>query len=245
MTNVPDTLKYLLKVNLPVLILGILIPFLVDLTFSSLICFVIFYTLIYLVSGNIYHRYWSHKQFLATEFFIKITSVLGLFIMVGDPISYSKSHRYHHAHSDTDKDIHSPVHGIFHALIGWMFIKHKLPLFLVRDLITETRNSYLLTLAKHQVKIIWAGVAICYIIDVQLFTGLIYAMLLGFTMEMLTNAFAHNGKNQIAVDNYPIALVSMGQLHYEHHINPNSHKKDMGKYLFVLLEKLKLISRNI
>ena len=154
MINVPDTLKYLLKVNLPVILMGILIPFLVDLTFSSLICFVISYTLIYLVSGNIYHRYWSHKQFSANEIFIKITSVLGLFIMVGDPISYSKSHRYHHAHSDTDKDIHSPIHGIFYSLIGWMFVKHSLPLFLVRDLVTDPKNRYLSTLAKHQIKII-------------------------------------------------------------------------------------------
>jgi stearoyl-CoA desaturase (delta-9 desaturase) len=245
MTNVPDTLSYLIKVNLPVFFLGILILFVVDFTAPFLVYFLISYTLIYLVSGNIYHRYWSHKQFLANEIFLKITSVLGLFIMVGDPISYSKSHRYHHTHSDTDKDIHSPVHGIFHALIGWMFIKHKLPLFLVRDLITDSKNSYLPTLAKHQVKIIWAGIAICYMIDVQLFAGLIYAMILGFTMEMLTNAFAHNGKNQVAVNNYSIALVSMTQLHNEHHINPNSHKKDMGKYLIVLLEKLKLISRNV
>jgi stearoyl-CoA desaturase (delta-9 desaturase) len=245
MTNVPVTLSYLIKVNLPVFLLGILIPFVTDFTALTLLYFLIFYTLIYLVSGNIYHRYWSHKQFSANDLFIKITSVLGLFIMVGDPISYSKSHRYHHAHSDTDKDIHSPVHGVFHALIGWMFIKHTLPLILVRDLITNPTNGYLSTLAKHQVKIIWVGILICYIIDMQLFTGLIYAMLLGFTMEMLTNAFAHNGKNCVAVNNYPIALISMTQLHNEHHINLNSRKKDMGKYLISWLEKLKLISRNI
>jgi stearoyl-CoA desaturase (delta-9 desaturase) len=163
--------------------------------------------------------------------------------MVGDPISYAKSHRYHHAHSDTDKDIHSPVHGIFHALLGWMFIKHKLPLFLVRDLITDPRNRYLLTLAKHQVKIIWTVIAICYIIDTQLFAGLIYAMMLGFIMEMLTNAFAHDGKKQSAVNNYPIAIVSLTQLHHEHHINPLSTDTDMGRYLVLCLEKLKFISR--
>ena len=243
MTNVPDTLKYLLKVNLPVLLLGMLIPLVVDLTLTSLICFVICYTLIYLVSGNIYHRYWSHKQFLANDIFIKITSVLGLFIMVGDPISYSKSHRYHHAHSDTDKDIHSPVHGIFHALIGWMFVKHNLPLFLVRDLVTDTKNRYLATLAKHQIKIIWTVIILCYIINIHLFVGLIYAMILGFIMEMLTNALAHDGKRKFAVNNYPIAVISFTQLHREHHDNPASTNKDMGKYLFLFLEKIKLISR--
>jgi fatty-acid desaturase len=243
MIKIPDTLKYLAKVNIPVLLLGGLIPFVLDFNLTTYIFFIICYTSIYLISGNIYHRYWSHKQFLANIYFIKITSVLGLFIMVGDPISYSKSHRYHHAHSDTDKDIHSPRHGIFHALIGWMFIKHKLPLFLVRDLIAEPQNNFLVTLAKHQIKIIWAGITICYIIDVQLFAGLIYAMLFGFTMEMLTNAFAHSGTKHMAINNYPIALISLTQLHYEHHNNPLSTKKDMGTYLLLVLEKLKFISR--
>jgi stearoyl-CoA desaturase (delta-9 desaturase) len=245
MIEITDTLKYLAKVNIPVFLLGIIIPFVLDFELATYIFFIICYTSIYLISGNIYHRYWSHKQFLADASFIKITSVLGLFIMVGDPISYAKSHRYHHAHSDTVRDIHSPVHGIFHALIGWMFIKHKLPLFLVRDLLTEPQNSFLVNLAKHQIKIVWAGIALCYIIDVHLFAGLIYAMLFGFTMEMLTNAFAHSGTKQIAINNYPIALFSLTQLHYEHHTNPLSNKKDMGNYLLMLLEKLKLISRNI
>jgi hypothetical protein len=70
-------------------------------------------------------------------------------------------------------------------------------------------------------------------------------MLVGFTMEMFTNAFAHHKVKKTAVNNYVIALVSMTQLHHEHHVNPNSNEKDMGKYLFALLEKLKLISRNV
>jgi stearoyl-CoA desaturase (delta-9 desaturase) len=245
MIKIPDTLKYLAKVNIPVFLLAGIIPFVLDFKLTTYIFFIICYTLIYLISGNIYHRYWSHKQFLANRYFIKITSVLGLFIMVGDPISYAKSHRYHHAHSDTDKDIHSPRHGIFHALIGWMFINHKLPLFLVRDLVTDPKNRYLATLSKHQIKIIWLGIILCYVINIHLFVGLIYSMILGFVMEMLTNAFAHSGKKQIAINNYPIALISLTQLHYEHHTNPLSNKKDMGNYLLMLLEKLKLISRNI
>lgn len=243
MNNIPDTVRYLLKVNLPVLLMGILLPFITPFTLATLICFVVCYVLIYLVSGNMYHRYWSHKQYTANETFLKITAVLGLFIMVGDPISYSKSHRYHHAHSDTDTDIHSPIHGIFHALIGWMFVKHKLPLFLVRDIVTNSNNKYLATLAKHQIKIIWTGLIVCYIISIALFVGLVYAMLLGFMMEMFTNAFAHDGKKRTAINNHIIALLSLTQLHNEHHSRPSSTKKDMGKYLFLFLEKLNFISR--
>jgi len=240
-----DTVRYLIKVNLLVLLLAISIPFTVNVTTAALIYFIICYTLIYLISGNIYHRYWSHKQFVANNTFLKITAVLGLFSMVGDPLSYAKSHRWHHAHSDTDKDIHSPIHGTFHSLLGWMLVERKLPMFLVRDLITNPQNKYLATIAKHQIKIIWAGLIICAVIDVQLFVGLVYAMLLGFTMEMFTNAFAHSKVKATAVNNFPIALISMTQLHNEHHVNPNSYKQDMGKYLIVMLEKFKLVLRNI
>lgn len=243
MANISDTISYLVKVNIPILLVGITIPFITDFTISVYLSFILCYVLIYLISGNVYHRYWSHKQFVANDIFLKVTSVLGLFIMVGDPISYAKSHRYHHAHSDTDKDIHSPMHGTFHALIGWMFVKNSLPLFLVRDLITDPKNKYLAILAKHQIKIIWTGLVICYIIDTQLFVGLVYAMILGFAMEMFTNAFAHDGILKSAVNNYPIAIVSMTQLHNEHHANPLSTNKDMGKYLLLFLEKLKFISR--
>ena len=68
-------------------------------------------------------------------------------------------------------------------------------------------------------------------------------MILGFVMEMLTNAFAHDGKEKTAIDNYLIALISFTQLHKEHHTNPLSTNKDMGKFLFLFLEKFKLISR--
>ena len=68
-------------------------------------------------------------------------------------------------------------------------------------------------------------------------------MILGFIMEMLTNAFAHDGNRKTAINNYPIALISFTQLHREHHANPLSTDKDMGKFLFLFLEKIKLISR--
>ena len=239
----PDTAKYLFQVNLPIILLCIAAPFLIEFTILTFIFGVISYFLIYIIANNIYHCYWSHKQFSANPLFLKITAVLGLLVMVGDPISYAKSHRHHHRYSDSEKDIHSPMHGIFHSLIGWMFKDHKLPLIIVRDIVSNPENKYLVKLAQHQVKIIWFILIICCIINLHLFVGLIYAMVLGFSIEMLTNAFSHSKTTKTSIDNYWISVIGLHQQHREHHINANSGNKNTGKYLFLCMEKLKLISR--
>ena len=41
--------------------------------------------------------------------------------MQGDPIEWVSDHRYHHAHTDTPMDPHSPYDGYFWAHIGWLW----------------------------------------------------------------------------------------------------------------------------
>ena len=41
--------------------------------------------------------------------------------MQGDPIEWVSDHRYHHAHTDTPLDPHSPYDGYFWAHIGWLW----------------------------------------------------------------------------------------------------------------------------
>ena len=39
----------------------------------------------------------------------------------GDPVEWSKNHRWHHLHSDSPADRHSPRDGLWHAHMGWLF----------------------------------------------------------------------------------------------------------------------------
>lgn len=41
--------------------------------------------------------------------------------MQGDPIEWVSDHRYHHAHTDTPLDPHSPYDGYFWAHMGWLW----------------------------------------------------------------------------------------------------------------------------
>lgn len=39
----------------------------------------------------------------------------------GDPIEWVSDHRYHHVHTDTPLDPHSPYDGYFWSHIGWLW----------------------------------------------------------------------------------------------------------------------------
>jgi len=231
--------RYLFLVNAPVILIALILPFTTFISYSTAIYFLILFFCIYFVSGNLYHLYYSHKQFKLNQTFEKITALLGLFVMVGDPINYSKTHRWHHAHSDTDKDLHSPIHGKWHSLVGWMFKENKVPVFCVRDLIS---NRYLNFLANHQIKIIWSGLALTFIIDRALFSALIYVMVAGFSLEMLTNAFAHDVNLKTAKNNKFLAWLCLSTLHGNHHSNPGiSNCDDPWRFVKKFLMHLKLL----
>ena len=40
--------------------------------------------------------------------------------MQGDPIEWVSSHRYHHLHTDTPKDPHTPYEGFWWSHAGWL-----------------------------------------------------------------------------------------------------------------------------
>ena len=65
------------------------------------------------ISTTLYlHRYLTHRGFEMPawlKFFFATGSAVAL---AGDPVTWVGDHRYHHLKSDTDEDIHSPVHGL-------------------------------------------------------------------------------------------------------------------------------------
>jgi stearoyl-CoA desaturase (delta-9 desaturase) len=67
-----------------------------------------------------YHRYLTHRSFKTYPAVKALLLVLGSMALQGHPILWVANHRKHHALSDRDGDIHSPVDGFFHAHLGWM-----------------------------------------------------------------------------------------------------------------------------
>ena len=67
------------------------------------------------------HRYFTHRSFETTRPVRIVLAVLALLAMEGPITQWVANHLWHHAHADDDDDLHSPVHGLWHAHSGWLF----------------------------------------------------------------------------------------------------------------------------
>jgi fatty-acid desaturase len=68
-----------------------------------------------------YHRIFSHKNYAGMPIWKEnIILFFGALSGQGSSISWTTIHRgYHHAHTDTDRDLHSPIHGKWYAFFTW------------------------------------------------------------------------------------------------------------------------------
>lgn len=67
-----------------------------------------------------YHRYFAHKTFSTNRFWQFVFAVIGASAVQRGPLWWAAHHRYHHQHSDTDQDLHSPEkQGFWWSHVGW------------------------------------------------------------------------------------------------------------------------------
>ena len=72
-----------------------------------------------------FHRYFSHRSFKTGRIFQFFLAFLGQSSAQRGVLWWATTHRYHHKHSDTEKDVHSPVqHGFWYSHVLWIFSKH-------------------------------------------------------------------------------------------------------------------------
>ena len=79
----------------------------------------------YFVSGCLgitlsYHRQLSHRSFQTPKWLEYILAYCGVLAAQGDPIEWVSGHRYHHLHTDTPLDPHSPFEGFWWSHMGWL-----------------------------------------------------------------------------------------------------------------------------
>lgn len=84
---------------------------------------VLFFCLTYYFLASVgvnlgYHRVLSHRSLRLPFWLEAICITLGL--PAGTPVQWAGNHRFHHAHTDTPEDPHSPIHkGFWFAHCGW------------------------------------------------------------------------------------------------------------------------------
>jgi len=67
-----------------------------------------------------YHRQLTHRSFKTSKFLEYVFAFLGCQAGQGPPIEWVCNHRYHHLHTDTPLDPHSPYEGFWWSHLGWI-----------------------------------------------------------------------------------------------------------------------------
>jgi len=68
-----------------------------------------------------FHRHFAHRSFKAVRPVRIILAALGSMALQGSVLWWAGVHRVHHAKADHFGDPHSPLEGLIHAHLGWLF----------------------------------------------------------------------------------------------------------------------------
>jgi stearoyl-CoA desaturase (delta-9 desaturase) len=79
----------------------------------------------YIITGCLgitlsFHRQLSHRSFATPKWLEYVFAYCGVWAVQGDPTEWVSSHRYHHLHTDTPLDPHSPYEGFWWSHMGWL-----------------------------------------------------------------------------------------------------------------------------
>ncbi|MCU0686401.1 MAG: acyl-CoA desaturase [Polyangiaceae bacterium] len=69
---------------------------------------------------GVYHRYFSHRTYKTSRVFQFVLALWGTSATQKGPLWWASTHRLHHKHSDTERDVHSPTRrGFWYSHMGW------------------------------------------------------------------------------------------------------------------------------
>lgn len=180
-----------------------------------------------------YHRLISHYAFNTSPRIRSILAYLGCLGGQGSPLFWAAVHRgSHHLYSDTDKDLHSPIHGKFHAYIGWQFtLKPSQVPF--RSTVDLMKIQSIVFLHKNYYKVYYTTFFILLAIKPELaLYGMILPSIVSMHQENCVDLFCHLSSfgyrnyetKDLSRNVFLIGYLGFGQgWHNNHHYNPNTY----------------------
>ena len=193
-----------------------------------------------------YHRIFAHKTHDLPAWKENIILFFAVFGGQGSSIMWTSLHRgYHHAHTDTEKDLHSPVNGLFQSFIGYtikMTETSNIPNYKYAiDLIRKPNHMWF---HKNNLKLQWGVPVLIAIFDWKLALMLIILpMCISLIGDNLVNIIGHSkilfsyrvGDTKDNSYNQPLLMfLCWGQpWHNGHHHKPNMYahgKKVSGNW---------------
>lgn len=181
-----------------------------------------------------YHRIFSHKTHSLPQWKENIILFFGALGGQGSSITWVSIHRgYHHKFSDTNRDLHSPTKGIWHAFFGWTLkITENSGIVNLKSSVDLLRKPNHVWFHKHQLKIQWIVPMVIAMFNWQLALALVVLPTgISILQDNLVNIFGHMPKfgyrNFSVADqssNFPLlGYLGWGQgWHNNHHKYPNN-----------------------
>jgi len=202
---------------------------------SVVACFVLYIVRIFFITAG-YHCYFSHRAFKTSRIFQWILAIGAQTSGQGSVVKWAAMHHYHHAHSDSHTDLHSPKQrGFWYSHMGWLLNQRyesmicSYPKYLTKfpELMWLNKYYYLPT-------IVLAAVTWAILGWPGLFIGYGLSTVLTFHATFSVNSLAHMfGTRRFDTpddsrNNWFVSLVMLGGgWHNNHHRYPRSARQGL------------------
>ncbi len=203
-----------------------------------------------------FHRMLTHRSFNAHPVVQFALLVLGSMGVEGSAIQWAADHLKHHALSDQEGDPHSPVEGLWHSHLGWLFEPtHADPRVYGKHLLKDPIIHLV-----DRTFLVWVVLSLLIPLAIGGWQGLLWGGLVRiFLVHHVTwsvNSVCHTfGKRSYETtdrshNNWVVGLLAMGEgWHNNHHAFPRAAihgmdrlQMDASAWLITGLERVHLAS---
>jgi stearoyl-CoA desaturase (delta-9 desaturase) len=197
-----------------------------------------------------YHRMLTHRSFEAHPAVRFSFLMLGSMAVEGPALYWASIHIKHHANTDGDDDPHSPLHGFFHAHMGWFVNIYHAETDIYGKWLLKDRMVMFMS----KTFFLWAalGFVIPYLIGgwrAVLWGGLVRVFLthhVTWSVNSVCHTFGRRmfDTNDLSKNQWLVGLLAFGEgWHNNHHAFPRSAfhglrwwQFDLSAYIIRLLE---------
>src|SRR5579859_2822144 len=202
-----------------------------------------------------FHRMLTHRSFRAHPAIRAVILVLGSMAVEGPAIGWAANHLKHHALADKKGDPHSPLDGLVHAHLGWLFTHEQAdPSVYCRPLLRDPVVVFV-----SRTFFVWVVLGLVIPFAIGGWTGLLWggAVRVFFVHHVTwsVNSVCHTfGRRAYETtdrsrNQWTVGLLAMGEgWHNNHHAFPrsavhglDSWQLDVSAWLIGALERLRLV----
>ena len=173
-----------------------------------------------------FHRYFTHRSYKTDKYTEAVMFWLGIIMGLGRPIAIIFFHRWHHAHSDLEDDVHSPKYLSWWQILFGFYNMPSLNKKYIKDLLKDKKIKFA---QKHFFKIHILLNLVLLLVN-PILPGLILAPITLYALYsgLLINYFSHIGGSS---NNNPIlALLTLGEGWHKNHHDDSSRYNNQVKW---------------